>query len=45
MTTASAIYMATILALVWGGFAWCLLLLATGRDAGPTRPGESQEDS
>ena len=33
MSSGSVIYMVTILTLVWGGFAYCLFLLATGRDS------------
>ena len=33
MSTASVLYMVVVLGLVWGGFAYCLFLLATGRDS------------
>ncbi|MEM1451109.1 MAG: MetS family NSS transporter small subunit [Planctomycetota bacterium] len=32
MTTANIVYMVVVLGLVWGGFAYCLFLLATNRD-------------
>ena len=32
MSTANVIYMIVILGLVWGGFAYCLYLLATNRE-------------
>ena len=32
MNTANVVYMIVILGLVWGGFAYCLYLLATNRD-------------
>ena len=34
MSTANVIYMVVILGLVWGGFGYCLFLLATNRDRG-----------
>ena len=34
MNTANWIYMVVILGLVWGGFGYCLFLLATNRDRG-----------
>ena len=34
MSTGNVIYMVVILGLVWGGFAYCLFLLATNRDSG-----------
>ena len=34
MSTANVIYMLVILGLVWGGFGYCLFLLATKRDGG-----------
>ena len=33
MSTGNVIYMIIVLGLVWGGFAYCLLLLALKRDA------------
>ena len=33
MTTATVVYMTVVLGLVWGGFAYCLFLIATGRDS------------
>ena len=38
MSTANVIYMVVILGLVWGGFAYCLYLLATKRDTGKEIP-------
>ena len=32
MSSGHILYMAVILSLVWGGFAYCLFLLATQRD-------------
>ncbi len=33
MSTANVLYMVAILGLVWGGFAYCLFLLITQKDA------------
>ena len=33
MSTSNVLYMVAILGLVWGGFAYCLFLLATRRDS------------
>ena len=33
MSTATVVYMVLILGIVWGGFAYCLFLLATRRDS------------
>ena len=33
MSTANVLYMVVVLGLVWGGFAYCVFLLATGRDS------------
>ena len=34
MTAGNVVYMVLILGLVWGGFGYCLFLLATNRDTG-----------
>jgi len=33
VSTASLLYMLGVLALVWGGFGYCLYLLASGKDS------------
>ena len=38
MSTANILYMVAILVLVWGGFAYCLFLLATRRDSDDPPP-------
>ena len=38
MSTANVIYMVAVLGLVWGGFGYCLYLLATNKDTDEETP-------
>ena len=44
MSTANVLYMLAILGLVWGGFAYCLFLLATRRDADDSQQDPQREN-